>query len=279
MPGKLIVVALPIGNPEDLSPRARLELNAADIILTEDTRKFRALSKRVSLPRKQLYSYHEHNETESTEEVILFLKKGLNVALTCDAGTPSISDPGFRLIQRSILNDIAVSPIPGPSAVITALSVCPLGGTEFFFGGFPPKSSIKRTKYFEKIKTYQTKTVLYESPHRILNHLLDAQKVFGDTSCFVARELTKKYQELEFDAISNIIKKYKKKPAKGELVLIYPVAISENFSQSEIDELILSQLKASKRIADIILEVKGKTKQSKKDLYRRILVLKKSLLG
>lgn len=236
--GTLYLVATPIGNLEDISIRALKTLMHADAIACEDTRRagtlLQLLDQRYhaiiftegeTYKRPELVSYYEQNELQRIPEIINALKNGMNIALISDAGTPAISDPGFKLIRECIAQEIAVEAIPGPSSVITALILSGLPTDKFFFIGYPPRKPGHRKTLFEHIKqaeTYLSATIiLFESPYKLLTTLQDMLSVFGDIDIVICRELTKVYESKRREKISESLAHYKKTTPKGEYVVLF----------------------------------------------------------
>ena len=195
MPGTLFIVATPIGNLEDITPRALRVLGEVDLIACEDTRHTRALLNRFGIKAKTI-SYHEHNERERAEELCEFLEAGSNIAIVSDAGTPLISDPGFRIVSAATKRGIQVIPIPGPAAFVAALIASGLPTDQFFFAGFLPARATARRAMLEELRAISATLVFYEAPHRIARTLKDALNVLGDRTAAVARELTKLHEEI-----------------------------------------------------------------------------------
>lgn len=201
MKGCLFIVATPIGNLDDLSPRALKTLESVDLIACEDTRRALKLVSRFNL-RKPLASYHDFNEREKTSEIGRKLEAGLQVALISDAGTPAISDPGFRLVRYCRERGIPVVPIPGPNAAIAALAASGIPSEEFLFVGFLPSKSAARRAKLESLRAAPATMVFYEAPHRIHQTLDDMIAILGDRESFVAREMTKAHEEYLFGPLS-----------------------------------------------------------------------------
>ncbi len=218
MKGKLYVVAVPIGNLGDMTPRAIETLQNVDVILCEDTRNTRKLLAHFGVHRP-LKSYHEHNEQERAAEVLQWLQEGQQVALVSDAGVPCISDPGYRLVRLARTHGIPVIPIPGVSAVTAALSVAGLPTDRFVFEGFLPRKSGKLRTRLQELAQEDRTIVLFESVHRIEKTLQAIQEVFGDVEIFVAREMTKLHESYYFGRISDLQNEIVK---KGEFVLVIP---------------------------------------------------------
>jgi 16S rRNA (cytidine1402-2'-O)-methyltransferase len=219
MTGILYVVATPIGNLSDITLRTIETLRSVDLIGCEDTRHTRKLLEHFGI-KKSLISYHEHNETERATELIKRLQKGESIALVSDAGTPAISDPGYRIIKLAAESSIRVVPIPGPSALIAALSASGLPTDSFFFGGFLPPKAGERRRRLGELASIPGTLVFYEAPHRISRTLSDCLDVLGDRSATVARELTKVHEDIIRGSLSELISHFEAKPPKGELVLL-----------------------------------------------------------
>lgn len=194
MSGALYLVATPIGNLEDITLRALRILREVDLIACEDTRQTRKLLEHYGI-QKPTISYHEHNEQTRAEELAAKLREGARIALVSDAGTPLISDPGYRLVKRAIAEGIPVEPIPGPSALIAALSASGLPTDSFRFEGYLPARASARRKALATLRDERATVIFYEAPHRILETLADIEEVLGDRPVVVARELTKIHQE------------------------------------------------------------------------------------
>lgn len=217
--GVLYIVSTPIGNLEDITLRALRVLKEVDLIAAEDTRHTSILLKHYEIS-KPLTSYFEGNELKKKEFILSKLQAGEKVALLSDAGTPGISDPGFRLIKSAIENKIPVIPIPGPSAIITALSISGLPTDSFLFKGFLSHKSKKRREQLEQLKEIKETIILYESPHRVKETLRDIFEILGDRDIVLARELTKLYEEVLRGKISEILNKIEARKIKGEITLV-----------------------------------------------------------
>ncbi len=225
--GILYIVATPIGNLEDITLRAIRVLKEADLIACEDTRVTGQMLKHFEI-KKPLVSYFQHSKLSKIEYIIDELKSGKNIALVTDAGTPGISDPGQELIARikNVESDILVIPVPGPSALAAAASVSGLIEKEFFFAGFLPKKKGRQTK-FKQLKSLDCPIVIYESAMRIERTLGDIKAYLGDdTKVFIAREITKMFEEYWGGSVIDVISGLKSHQLKGELVLIVKRVIS-----------------------------------------------------
>jgi 16S rRNA (cytidine1402-2'-O)-methyltransferase len=220
MPGTLFVVSTPIGNLEDITFRAVRILGEVDVIACEDTRHTRKLLNHYGIKTKTV-SYHEHNEHERAVELVADLQSGTNVAIVSDAGTPGISDPGFRLVHLASARGLRVVSVPGPTALIAALVASGLPVDEFFFAGFlPSRSSARRTR-LNDLSNIRATLVFYEAPHRIARSLKDMREVLGEREAVVARELTKVFEEIVRGRLSELETHFgSEKEARGELVVI-----------------------------------------------------------
>jgi 16S rRNA (cytidine1402-2'-O)-methyltransferase len=217
--GVLYIVSTPIGNMEDITLRALRILREVDLIAAEDTRRTGLLLKHFEI-QTPLTSYFEGNELKKREYILSKLKEDKNIALVSDAGTPGISDPGFRLIQLAIENQISIVPIPGPSAVITALSVSGLPTDAFLFQGFLPHKSKKRRDLLKELEEVRETLIFYESPHRFSETLKDILEILGDREIVLTRELTKVYEEIMRGKVSQIQNMIGERKLKGEITLV-----------------------------------------------------------
>ncbi len=214
--GILYVIGGPIGNLEDITLRALKVLRSLDVLLCEDTRRTRIILDKYRIKVKTL-SYNEHNEIKRIPEVMELLEAGHKVGIMSDAGTPCISDPGYRLVREARKRGFKVSPIPGPSAVVAALSVSGLPTDSFAFEGFLPRKKEKRRKKLQELAEERRTVVIYESVHRIERLLEELQEIFGDREVCLARELTKLHEEVLFGKLSEVREKLK--TVKGEFVI------------------------------------------------------------
>ena len=230
MPGTLYLVATPIGNLADITLRAIDVLKSVTLIACEDTRHTRKLLQHYGIDTRTI-SYHEHNEQQRAQQLIDVLKRGDNIAVVSDAGTPAISDPGFRLVRAAIENDIAVVPVPGPSALISALAAAGLPTDEFFFGGFlPARANARRTRLGE-LRSVPGTLVFYEAPHRLAETLKDAYEMLGEREAVVARELTKLHEEIRRGRLSELAEHYATEEPRGEIVLLIDRNVLETIEQ------------------------------------------------
>ena len=216
--GALYVVATPIGNLNDLTYRAQYILSHVDLIAAEDTRTSGVLLRHYDI-KTPLRSYHSYNLKTETPKLVDLLQQGKSLALISDAGTPGISDPGYQLVQSCIEQNIKVIPIPGASALTTALPVSGLPIKRFVFEGFLPHKKGRKTR-LELLSQEDRTVVIYESPHRIERTVNDLIKYFGDRKCVMARELTKKFEEIFRGKLSELKRRMQEQKIKGEIVLL-----------------------------------------------------------
>jgi 16S rRNA (cytidine1402-2'-O)-methyltransferase len=230
MAGTLYLVSTPIGNLEDITHRAVRLLGEVDVIACEDTRHTKKLLNHYGINTRTI-SYHEHNESERAAELFERLKQGANVAVVSDAGTPGISDPGFRLTRMAIENEIRVVPVPGANALIAALVSSGMPTDEFLFGGFlPARSGARRTRLSE-LRSIAATLIFYEAPHRIAATLRDAREILGERQAVVARELTKLHEEISRGSLSELAARFSSgERSRGEMVLIIDRAVMGNES-------------------------------------------------
>lgn len=267
--GCLYVVATPIGNLGDLSPRAAELLTRVDLILCEDTRHSGTLLARIGASAPKL-SYHEHNEATRCEEVLGQLEAGKRVALISDAGTPAISDPGFRLIRACHGKGIPVSPIPGPSALLAALSASGLATDQFVFLGFPPKSSGRRRRFFEQAAAYPMTCVFYLSPHQAARDVAELLEIFGQREAVLARELTKLYEEIRFGTLRELAEGLAGQNPKGELVLMVAKAAGAE-APADVSEVLETLREAGLSGRDLAVALADQTGIARREAYRLAL--------
>jgi 16S rRNA (cytidine1402-2'-O)-methyltransferase len=217
-PGALYIVSTPIGNLGDITIRAVKILGGVDLIAAEDTRKTRFLLDSLDI-RKPLLSYYSYNQNRRGPELIEKLKKGTSVAVVTDAGTPGISDPAFSLIQEAITHGVKIIPIPGASAVLPALILSGLPTDRFVFEGFLPVKKGRRAR-FAQIKMEHRTVVIYEAPYRLKKTLEDICTYVGDRRVAVAREMTKKFEEVLRGRVSEVIRQMEPRTPKGEFVIV-----------------------------------------------------------
>jgi 16S rRNA (cytidine1402-2'-O)-methyltransferase len=220
MTGTLYIVATPIGNLEDITQRALRVLAEVELIACEDTRRTGVLLKHYGIKTRML-SYHEHNETARAAELSEMLLRGASVAVVSDAGTPGISDPGFRLARLATGAGARVVPLPGATAFVAALVASGLPTDEFFFGGFLPARSTQRRARLQQVRALPSTLIFYEAPHRIAATLSDAREILGEREAVVARELTKLHEEIVRAPLSELALRFAAEgSARGEMVLL-----------------------------------------------------------
>jgi len=218
-PGTLYLVATPIGNLEDITLRALRVLRECDVVAAEDTRRTGQLLKNFEIS-KPLLSYFQFNEARRSEEIIERLRRGEKVALVTDAGSPGISDPGGRVVKAAIAAGLRVEPVPGPCALVTALTASGLATDEFHFIGFLPHKSGQRRNQLEALKSFAGTLVFYESPYRVEKLLGELNNVFPERTVVLARELTKKFEEFLRGQPAELLATARQRSLKGEFVVL-----------------------------------------------------------
>jgi 16S rRNA (cytidine1402-2'-O)-methyltransferase len=215
----LYIVPTPIGNLRDITLRALDVLKQVDLIVCEDTRHTQKLLQAYEI-QKPLISFHEHSGSGRIKEIINKLNAGSSIALVTDGGTPLVSDPGFQIVHEAIQNNLAFEVLPGPSAVITALVASGLACDSFSFFGFLPQKSVARLRALESLKERDETLLFYESPFRLLKTLQEIEQVFGEREAVVARELTKKFEEVKRGKLAELSKHFSSKKVLGEIVIV-----------------------------------------------------------
>jgi len=218
-PGTLYLVGTPIGNVEDLSPRAQRILAGVDLIAAEDTRHTQGLLVRFAI-RRPMVSYHDHNKEGRTPELIGKLGEGLSVAIVSDAGSPGISDPAFTLVRAAVEAGLDVVPIPGPSSALCALEVSGLPTDRFAFEGFLPRRAMRRRRRIEELRADPRTLIFFESPHRLKEALRDLAETLGERPASLSRELTKKFEETRRGTLRSLLQWVEAEPPRGEFVLV-----------------------------------------------------------
>jgi 16S rRNA (cytidine1402-2'-O)-methyltransferase len=279
--GTLYIVATPIGNLEDITLRALSVLKNVDLIAAEDTRHSRILMMTYDI-KTPLISLHEHNEQERSSLIVSKIKAGKSVAYVSDAGTPCISDPGYRLVNLAMDNKIRVVPIPGASAVVAALSVCGFPADQFVFCGFLPPKENKRRRFLESVRDEEKLLLVYESPTRIAAALQDVYDILGDRKIVVARELTKTFEEIKRGRISQLMSEWSAKKAKGEFTVIIEgsprqeVLLADDEIRERLEELLAE---GSLSVRDAVTGVVRQTGLSRKKIYDIALRIRRSPVG
>ena len=279
--GALYIVATPLGNLGDINRRALEVLESADLIAAEDTRNSQKLLNHFGI-KTPMMALHEHNEREQTDEIITKLQSGISIALISDAGTPLISDPGYTLVSKLHEAGLKVIPVPGPSALIAALSVAGLPTDHFCFEGFLPSKTVAREKALQALKQETRTLVFYEAPHRIVATLTSLRDIFGEQRLItLVRELTKMYETIRRDTAQALLKWVSANPEqqKGECVLVVEgskVIVNSRLVEVEVEALLSSLLNkmSLKDAAQLAAEITGRKKNA---LYEQALNLQKEL--
>ncbi len=278
--GTLYIVATPIGNLEDITFRAVRILKEVDLIAAEDTRHSRKLLSHFGIS-KPLTSYFDHNKAFKGGVILDKLQKGMSVALITDAGTPCISDPGYQLVRDAVASGITVIPVPGPSAVITALSAAGLPTDAFTFEGFLPSRQGKRREKLAALKGEPRVLVFYESANRLSATIADLLEVIGERQVVVARELTKIYEEFIRGGLVEVATIIQERQIKGEVVLLVsPAAAMEPIAAQSMPLLLQRYLQAGElSLKDVVKQVAMETGLPRSDVYAEALRLKAEVSG
>jgi len=272
--GTLYLVATPIGNLEDITHRALRTLAEVDLIACEDTRRTGTLLERYRVKSKMI-SYHEHNEHERAAELVGRLQTGTSIALVTDAGTPGISDPGYRLVRLCIESEIKVVPLPGAAAFVLALTASGLPTDTFFFGGFlPARANTRRTRLAD-LRTLPATLIFYEAPHRIHHALSDAREILGEREATVARELTKLHEEFRRGRLSELAAHFAhEEHRRGEMILLIDRTILESDLTVTENESVLARVNALEAQGhdprQALRQVARELKLPRAEAYRRL---------
>ncbi len=268
MSGILYLIATPIGNLEDITYRAVRILSEVSAIACEDTRESHKLLEHLGI-RKPMISCHEHNERSRAEEIAGKLRHGDSIALISDAGSPLVSDPGYRVVEAALEAGITVVPIPGPSALITALMASGLATDAFYFGGFLPPKTTQRRKVLESLADLDATLIFYESPHRILESLADVAGVLGERRTVMARELTKLHEEFLRGTAAGIAETLAGRPSvKGEITLLIAKADVTVEDTTPIPEAVAELVAAGVSRMDAMKAVARRRGISKREVYK-----------
>lgn len=273
----LYLVATPIGNLGDITLRALETLAGADVVACEDTRITRRLMERFAI-QATLWPYHEHNAAAMRPKILERLAESASVALVSDAGTPLISDPGFKLVREATIAGFAVTAIPGPSSVLTALCVAALPTDRFFFEGFlPPKQAARRTRLAELARIDAT-LVLFESGARVQDCLRDLAGTMGERDAAVCRELTKLHEEVRRGPLADLAAAAQALETRGEFVLVIapPAADADAMNEAALDDLLRSAL-ATSTVKDAVAQATELSRRPRREVYARALELAKDL--
>ncbi len=275
--GQLILAATPLGNILDASPRLKETLEQADLIAAEDTRRAKRLFADLNLEIKApVISLFEENEIEKIPDIIEKLKNGLKVVVISDAGTPAISDPGYRLVTKAIEENISITVIPGPSAVLSALVLSGLPTDRFSFEGFIARKGKERTEILNNLNIQSRTMVIFESPRRTLQTLQDIQEIVGDDrKAAVVREISKTYEEVIRGSLKELVAWANSKEVLGEITLV--IAGVENTGKKEVDDEAIAEVKqliaAGSSFKDAVQEVSTQRGLSRRELYEASLRL------
>ena len=272
--GTLYIIATPIGNLEDITFRAVRTLKEVDLIAAEDTRHSRKLLSHFGIATP-LTAYHDHNERLKSDYLLNQLQEGRNLALITDAGTPCIADPGYRIVQAAVAAGIRVVPIPGPSAVMAALSAAGLPTDRFAFEGFLPPRQGKRRARLAELVTEGRVMLFYEAPHRLAATLADMLTVLGNRQAVVARELTKIHEEFRHGSVSELIERCAAEETRGEVVILLAPAEEGEAPVQEL-EAILAQCLADDALSvkEAVARVTAETGLPRREVYAAALKLK-----
>ena len=281
--GTLYVVSTPIGNREDMTLRALRILRSVDLIAAEGVKHTSGLCRHFDIKTK-LTRYNQHNQQTKGPQLLKKLKSGSDIALVTNAGTPGVSDPGGALIHQAMEQDIKVSPIPGPSALLAALSVSGLRTTEkILFLGFLPNRPGKRRKELKNLESEQATMVFFESPHRIQDMLMDLRDILGDREIVLSRELTKKFEEVKRGSTSTVLSQLSSKEVRGEFTLVVAgkdKGTDESSLNQEIRDTIEDWLRRKDMsVREIALQLSEKEGLPYRRLYKECLSMKKNLVG
>ncbi|QDU95742.1 16S rRNA (cytidine(1402)-2'-O)-methyltransferase [Lignipirellula cremea] len=275
-PGILSIVATPIGDPDDLSPRALDRLQRADLIAAEDTRIARTLLKHWGVEDARLVSYYDHNEQMRTPGLVARMVAGERIALVSDAGTPLINDPGYRVVAAAIEAGLEIETVAGPCAAIAALTVSGLPCDRFLFCGYAPRASSQRRALLDQLATVDASLIFYEGPHRIIDLLNDMAEVLGDRLAALARNLTKHDQRVARGPVSEIAAALAEEGRiRGEMTLVVdrPRLEASGETSPAVDRairLLLAEGLPARRVRDLVCEIfDGK----RRDIYQRVLEL------
>ena len=276
--GTLHIVATPIGNLEDVTLRALRVLREVDWVLAEDTRRTRVLLEHFEISQRPT-SLHAHNEAGRIRSVLEALEKDRSVALVSDAGTPLISDPGARLVAAVAEAGHRVEAVPGPSALLTALSVSGLDTARVLFLGFLPRKSGARRRLLESQRGRPETIVLFESPRRVATTLKEIGEILGNRAGCLARELTKRHEEVFRESVSVLAHRFAESPPRGECTLVIAGAtageehVESAWSDDELDELIRAELAEGASIRDLSHDLAGRTGRARREVYARAVSL------
>jgi 16S rRNA (cytidine1402-2'-O)-methyltransferase len=282
--GILYICGTPIGNLEDITLRCLAILKEVDLIAAEDTRHTKILLNHYQI-RKPSTSYHKYSKEKKIEYILQLLKEGKKIALLSDAGMPGICDPGYEIINKAIENNINIIPIPGVSALTTALVVSGFAMQRFIFEGFIPRKKREKERFFLNLKDEERTIVFYETPHRIKDTLLVIKEIIGDRRIVIARELTKKFEEIIRGNLSSVIDTLSSKEVKGEITVVLEgeraskkeaiFSVQDFGSEEVLEKEIQNYLKQGYYNKDIVSLITEEYHLSKKWVYEKVLELRK----
>lgn len=274
--GVLVLAATPIGDVADASPALLRALTTADVIAAEDTRRLRDLARRLGITlTARLVSYFDGNEASRVEVLLDALRAGDTVVVATDAGMPSVSDPGFRVVQAAIADGVRVTAVPGPSAVLTALAVSGLPTDRFCFEGFLPRKAGERRRRLAGLASEERTMVFFEAPHRLGDFLADAAAALGtDRPGAVCRELTKTYEEVVRGGLGELAA-WAQGDVRGEVTVVVAGAVHAIVEESDAVAQVLGRVADGARLKEAVAEVAGATGWSKNDLYEAALAARR----
>ncbi len=278
-PAALVLVSTPIGNLDDVSTRAVAALREADLVLCEDTRTTARLLSRYAIATRT-EALHDHNEEARLPGLLARLHAGQRLALVSDAGTPLVSDPGYRLVRAAIAAGVAVSGVPGPNAALMALTLSGLPPHPFLFAGFPPPREAARRSHFATLRAAEqaglsATLIWHEAPHRLAAMLADLMAVFSDRPAAVCRELTKRFEEVRRGTLPELAAHYAVHPARGEITVVIGPGVAEAASEASLDAQLVDAMRANS-VKDAAALVALATGLPKRTVYARALELRSS---
>ena len=274
--GVLVLAATPIGDPRDAAPRLALEIATVDVVAAEDTRRFRRLCHALDVKASgSVVSYHEHNEATRTADLLARLLAGARVLVVTDAGMPSVSDPGYRLVVAAVEAGVKVTCVPGPSAVLMALAVSGLPVDRFCFEGFPSRKAGERLRGLKALAQERRTMIFFEAPHRLDSTLAAMAEAFGaDRQAAVCRELTKTYEEVRRGGLSQLAA-WASGGVKGEITVVVGGAPALVTDPQTVVAGIQARVAAGERLKEVCAEVAAATGLSRKELYNAALAARR----
>jgi 16S rRNA (cytidine1402-2'-O)-methyltransferase len=276
-PGVLVLAATPIGDPRDAAPRLAQEIAGADVVAAEDTRRLSRLCAALEVsPTGSVLSYHEHNEASRTADLLARLVAGERVVVVTDAGMPSVSDPGYRLVSAAVEAGVRVTCVPGPSAVLMALAVSGLPVDRFAFEGFPSRKAGERLRALQALATERRTMIFFEAPHRLDATLAAMAEAFGDDRpAAVCRELTKTYEEVRRGALRSLAA-WAAEGVRGEITIVVGGAPEVAVDLASALHDVQDRVAAGERLKDVTTDVAAATGLSRKELYNAALAARKA---